>query len=116
MVELGKAESRLSSSNPASSVLLRVLSHPEDLMTQLQSTGSDVNDWSDAIKRIKRCQSALLKCPTPLSAKAENHRHEVFLSSELMLLAARLGRTMLVESCSSVTDLPSTFRTDVANK
>ena len=87
-------------------------------MTQLQSSSSssDVNDWSDAIKRIKRCQSALLKCPTPLSAKAENHRHEVFLSSELMLLAARLGRTMLVESCSSVTDLPSTFRTDVANK
>ena len=46
----------------------------------------------------------------------------VFYSSELLLLAARLGRSLVVEASNKgqtsvpISALTSTFRTDIANK
>ena len=55
-----------------------VLSDPDGLFDLVKS-GLDPNEWNEAIKRIKKCQASLLKCPTPTSPTTENFRHEVFL-------------------------------------
>ena len=59
-------------------VTFSVLSDPDGLFDLVKS-GLDPNEWNEAIKRIKKCQASLLKCPTPTSPTTENFRHEVFL-------------------------------------
>ena len=105
------------------------------------------------IQNIKRAQSVLNKCNPPSGVWSESYRHEIRLTSELMLIAARVGRAIINsrqyspdigtkeetnrnqqassdEVKNNVDDrhslnknlsekmenLPSTFRTDIANK
>ena len=119
LVELGKAESSLNKGEE--SVLLKLLSEPE----KFDAKPCCVDDWNHAIRRIKKSQALLFKCPKPMSILSENYRHEILLSSELLLLSVRLGRSLIMEALASdnervarvgIADLPSTFRTDIANK
>ena len=47
------------------------------------------------IQNIKRAQSILNKCKSPNGVWSESYRHEIRLTSELMLIAARVGRAVI---------------------
>ena len=47
------------------------------------------------IQNIKRAQAHLSKCHAPIGVWPEGYRHEIRLTAELMLLAARIGRAVL---------------------
>ena len=51
------------------------------------------------------------------SARAQALNQEMFLTSELLILSARIGRSLLSSEINiGVANLPPTFRTDIANK
>ena len=47
------------------------------------------------IQNIKRAQSVLNKCNPPTGVWSESYRHEIRLTAELMLIAARLCRAVI---------------------
>lgn len=143
LVELGRSEAEINDKvakvwmknglvapgGPATnSVLMSVLVNPD----QIDLNFVTVDGWNAAIRRIKRAQNNLLKCHLPGSILAESYRHEILLTSELLLLASRIGRSLVVEGREAtandsseddssrpnigIANLPSTFRTDTANK
>lgn len=73
---------------------------------------------------MKKAQNILLKCKPAKSVRAQSLTQEMFLATELLILAARIGRSLFANGTNSKTDvinvgvanLPPTFRSDIANK
>ena len=79
-----------------------------------------------AVQQLKKSQNNLLKCNLR-SPRCQSICQELFLTSELLVLAARIGRGLTSTSATAskngekvsnigVANLPPTFRTDIANK
>ena len=76
-----------------------------------------------AVQQLKKSQNNLLKCNLR-SPRSQSICQELFLTSELLVLAARIGRGLTSSSSKNaekvsnigVANLPPTFRTDIANK
>lgn len=79
-----------------------------------------------ALQKLKKAQTLLVKSSTfSKSPRTQALNQELFLTSELLILSARIGRSLIANGSSKeqdqiinvgVANLPPTFRTDIANK
>ena len=98
-------------------------------------------EFQIAVQQVKKAQNYLSKCQPSKEIRVQALKQELHLSAELLILAARIGRSFMsnsgISSSSSngklsngnqdnsksegnnvvgVAKLPPTFRTDIANK
>lgn len=132
LVELGLAEAALDRQDhfhqdargPPDTTLLKVLVTPDDVALDRLK----VEDFAVAVQHVKRAQAHLNKCKPTKNVRVQSVRQELHLTSELLLLSARIGRALLATGVNphesggvaainvGVANLPPTFRTDIANK
>ena len=114
ILELGKAEEELNdkAKKGPQSLFVELLMNP----VEVELNDLTVDNFNYTLRRIKRAQNTLLKCEQPASILSESYRHEVLLTSELLILTGKLGRSLITSKDGKLENLASTFRTDTANK
>ena len=126
LLELGKAENELNeklgprNNLRSQSVFVDILMNPDKANLE----NLKIEDLNRALMRIKKAQNTLLKCNQPASLVSESYRHEILLTSELLVLSTKMARSLIQSrevkkldvGDSGIQSLASTFRTDTANK
>ena len=113
MLELGRAEH---SAKGDESVFLRILTSP----TEAHLDGVNTEQFGAAVQQIRRAQAQLLRsaAATSVDVRLEAIRHELQLTADLLLLAAKIGRATWGSAGErkGVDSLAPTTKTDIANK
>ncbi len=130
LLDLGLAESYLENKRShalvnktsADSILLRILLNTDEVALD----GLAVDDFGIVLQKLKKAQSGLLKASSyTQSPREQSLNQELFLTSELLILSSRIGRSLMANGQNGseknvinvgVANLPPTFRTDIANK
>eukprot|EP00095_Tigriopus_kingsejongensis_P012477 maker-scaffold323_size206388-snap-gene-1.15 protein:Tk12477 transcript:maker-scaffold323_size206388-snap-gene-1.15-mRNA-1 annotation:"Tankyrase-1" len=120
VLDIGRAESYLLDPREpaATSVLLRILLAPESV----DLSSLSIEKLGHVIQMVRRCQ-VQLKSTVTEDSRLEPILQELYLTSELLLVAAKIGRALCAISANEkptpfllLSDLAPTFKTDVANK
>ena len=120
ILDLGRAEACIESPKPLepgtnvlqTSVLLNVIMRPNGV--DLENTSAD--QLGKVIQEVRRNLTKLQVSREGGGGAGEGIIQEIALSGELLLLAARLARGLILTEEKSVAALQPTFRTDLANK
>ena len=118
MLELGDAEMEAESAASQSSklqtsFLLSVILKGE-ASADLENRSAE--ELGVVIQTARRSLSRLQLVREGLGEEGEGLLQELVLGGELLLLAARLARSLLQTKGQTMEELPSTFKTDIANK
>ena len=130
LVDLGKAEACLDfkrslkhvvSKVSADSTLLRILMAPDDVILEQLAA----EDFGATVQQVKKAQNYLIKSQAGKEIRFQALKQELLLTSELLILSARIGRSLIANGSKDdtktvinvgIANLPPTFRTDIANK
>jgi len=105
----------------SNSLLLRILISTNDVVFNSLT----IEDFGVALQGIKKAQTSLVKSSSHIkNPRTHALNQEIFLTAELLILAARIGRALIANPSPNeskvvnvgVSNLPPTFRTDIANK
>ena len=95
-----------------SSLLLTAIMRPNSLELERTSAAS----LGQVIQEVRKCLARLQQSREGGGGPGEGLLQEITLSGELLLLAARLTRGLILTSDRTVASLQPTFKTDLANK
>ena len=120
ILDLGKSESCIESPEPLepgtnvlqTSVLLNVIMRPNGV--DFENTSAD--QLGKVIQEVRRNLTKLQVSREGGGGSGEGIIQEIALSGELLLLASRLARGLILTEEKNIEALQSTFRTDLANK
>ena len=120
ILDLGRSESCVESPEPLepgtnvlqTSVLLNVIMRPNGV--DLENTSAD--QLGKVIQEVRRNLTKLQVSREGGGGSGEGIIQEIALSGELLLLATRLARGLILTEENNIEALQPTFRTDLANK
>jgi len=119
VLDLGRSEACIESPKPLeaghvlqTSLLLNVIMRPNGI--DLENTSAD--QLGKVIQELRRNLTKLQVSREGGGGSGEGIIQEIALSGDLLLLAARLARGLILTEEKSIAALQPTFRTDLANK